>query len=243
MNNQKPDIAITLDTDWAPDCALRMVTDLLINANISATWFTTHDTPLIQQWKKHPSLFELGIHPNFLAGSTQGGTEDEIIDTMVKLIPEAVSMRTHALFQSGPLLAKIKEKTSVQYDSSQFLPEATHVEPVQHLTPSGVLHRLPFIWADDYEMMKEEPQWDLSGLLKSPGKKVIMFHPIHLLLNSSSFQTYETLKSSLPNLNQLSYRDCEPFKNNTERGSLDAFKSLLKENPSRFLKFKDLVQS
>ena len=55
---------ITLDIDWAPDFVLESVIEMVTKANVYATWFITHNTPLLETLAQNPK-FELGIHPNF----------------------------------------------------------------------------------------------------------------------------------------------------------------------------------
>ncbi len=66
--------AITLDVDWAPDFMIDAAAQALVDREVKATWFVTHASPAVERLREHPDLFELGIHPNFLAGSSHGAT-------------------------------------------------------------------------------------------------------------------------------------------------------------------------
>lgn len=55
---------LTFDIDWACDGVLADTIDLVEEADVCATWFVTHDTPLLKRLRENPK-FELGIHPNF----------------------------------------------------------------------------------------------------------------------------------------------------------------------------------
>ena len=68
-------VFLTLDLDWACDGVLEDTIDLVEGEDVSATWFVTHDTPLLERIRSNPR-FELGIHPNFngLLGLGQGAT-------------------------------------------------------------------------------------------------------------------------------------------------------------------------
>lgn len=57
-------IFLTFDIDWASDEVLEYCIDIVEKANIKATWFVTHETPLLGRLRANPN-FELGIHPNF----------------------------------------------------------------------------------------------------------------------------------------------------------------------------------
>ena len=60
------DLVLTLDMDWAPDCAIDFVSEELVSREVRATWFVTHASPAVHRLREHPELFELGIHPNNL---------------------------------------------------------------------------------------------------------------------------------------------------------------------------------
>jgi len=72
-----------------------------------ATWFVTHDTPLISRLRTN-SKFELGIHPNFdflIQGEPRnGGNAQEVVARLLEIVPEAKSVRSHSMTQSSRLL-------------------------------------------------------------------------------------------------------------------------------------------
>ena len=188
---------ITLDIDWAPDYAIDFAAGILIEAQVKATWFVTHNSPAIARLRKYPHLFELGIHPNFLSGTTHGVTESEILSHCMDLAPEARVVRTHGLFQSSNLLEKIIEETPISVDVSLFLPHAAALMPVVYYWPSGKqLVRLPYVWEDDFEMARPDGIWDLGSMIERSSGLVIMdFHPIHVFLNSKTLETYRSVRS------------------------------------------------
>src|ERR1017187_7044133 len=106
-SHTEPCVALTLDIDWAPDFVIDFAADLLIRRRVKATWFVTHSSPAVDRLRDHPELFELGIHPNFLPGSSQGKTVAEVLSFCRACVPEARSMRTHALVQSSGLLGDV----------------------------------------------------------------------------------------------------------------------------------------
>ena len=57
-------IFLTFDLDWCHDEVLRYLLDSLEQRNLSATFFVTHQTDLLERMRNN-SQFELGIHPNF----------------------------------------------------------------------------------------------------------------------------------------------------------------------------------
>ncbi|MGD1845985.1 MAG: hypothetical protein ACFB10_11380 [Salibacteraceae bacterium] len=208
--------ALTFDLDWVPDFVLEDLYNLILEHRVKATLMVTNASPWLDRFREHPELFELGIHPNFLKGSSHGDTEEAVLDYVLKLVPEAVSSRSHAVVQSGPILNRLTHATPIEVDSTVFLPEQPGIQPFQHRSPSASLVRIPFFWADDYEMCKPQPLWSLQRYQEVVGWKVMLFHPIHTYLNSSSMEQYTQMKQHLPSLQEAlpdqveAYRSSEP---------------------------------
>jgi hypothetical protein len=195
------DVVLTIDTDWAPDCTVDFVAEQLIARQLRATWFVTHMSPAITRLTEHPELFELGIHPNFLPGSTHGETPDAVLRHCLALVPEASSMRTHDLVQSTLLLRRIATQSRITTDVSLFLPHTPDLRPVAYLWSDRTFLRIPYFWADDYEMEQRVPCWHLAPLLAAGnGLKVFAFHPIHVYINTPDIQPYQALKRQVPKL-------------------------------------------
>lgn len=220
MQNRLNQYSLTFDTDWASNEALEFVYNILVKNNIKSNWFITHDFPLLKELKRNTDLFELGIHPNFLEGSTQGNTEDEIIENLLTLIPNCKIVRAHSVFQYGKLLSKYVSKYKITIDSGIFLPKYENIEVVEHLTPEGILFRIPIYWADDYELLISNSKWSSMEYNNENGLKVLLFHPIHVYLNTSSHLEYEKLKNSTVENIDYSKRGVyslfEEFTNNKE---------------------------
>lgn len=190
-------IAITFDIDWAPDWMIDWIAAILIEKGVNATWFVTHPSPAIERLKRRSDLFELGIHPNFLPGSTQGNTPEEVLDYCLSIVPDAISVRTHALMQSSHLLSLMIQK-GLLIDVSILLPDAPFIQPVLTYAIDGVLCRIPFFWEDDHEFQKKNPSWTSSNsVAKTDGLKIYNFHPVHIYLNSSDGKAYDEFKHYL----------------------------------------------
>lgn len=189
------DYILTFDVDWAPDWMIEYVANVLISKNVKSTWFVTHISPAIEAIKNRNDLFEIGIHPNCLPGSTHGDTEDEALRHIKEIFPDAISMRTHALYQSSPFLTRAAIDYGISIDVSLFLPRTPNL--VQHcLRWRGAnLWRIPYYWEDDSEMFENDPIWTFSdSRLHVNGLKVFNFHPTYIVLNTDTFSIYETLK-------------------------------------------------
>ena len=196
-------IGIALDIDWAPDFVIDSVARKLIEARTPATWFVTHQSKAVARLAERPDLFELGIHPNFLPGSTHGKSVDEVLDAVMKMAPEAVSMRTHGLVQSTSILDRVMALTPIKIDASMYLAHASGVEVVDYWWNGRHMTRVPFIWEDDLEWQRPKPVWQAEKMVDRPGIKVFAFHPMHVFLNSKDPSAYNVLKGQVKNLGEL----------------------------------------
>lgn len=193
-------VIISLDMDWAPDFILESTAKFLEDTGIKSTWFVTHDSEFVQYMATRPDLFELGIHPNFFSGSTHGEDVQEILNHLLKIVPGAVSVRTHGLYQYSGLIKRMCVEYGLKIDSSIFLPFTSNIRTHQfeygegHNTSKYIM-RAPYFWGDYSAISRLEgigrPD---SKLLSEPGLKIFNFHPIHVGLNSSSLAPYEKLK-------------------------------------------------
>ena len=190
-------IALTFDVDWAPDFTVQRVVSMLEEHNVPGTFFLTHQSPYLKILKNHP-LVELGIHPNFLPNSTHGKTVDEVLDYVIDFCPEAISMRTHGLFQSSNLYFHILKKyPQIRYDFSLYIPENPYITPFEFIDDENrSLIRIPYQWEDDLFFLQKNPV--PRGILFSHASyQIFDFHPIHVYLNSSCSKDYEQLKKNI----------------------------------------------
>jgi ubiquinone/menaquinone biosynthesis C-methylase UbiE len=217
---------LTFDVDWAPDYMIDFAAGLLAQAKVRSTWFVTHESPAIDRMRQRPDLFELGIHPNFLPGSSHGETTKQVLDTCTAMVPEAQSFRTHSLVQSTPLLCEVMQSTRLTIDASLFLPGQAYVAPFRFEWDGHVLLRVPFHWEDDHEMASAAPRWDL-GTRKARGE-VFNFHPIHVYLNSSDMKAYGSLKSRFRRVAEIDRASADAVINR-ERGTRTLFLEVVEQ--------------
>lgn len=234
------DYVITIDIDWAPDFAIDYVAEILIENNVKATWFVTHQSEAIEKLKTREDLFELGIHPNLLENSTHGKTADEVLAHILEIVPGAKSMRTHDLYQSSSFLAKASVDYGIAADLSLFLPRAANLVPHRIKWSGANLWRFPHFWEDDVEMSEDDPIWELSDeRLDVPGLRIFDFHPVHIFLNTPKFEYYNDLKQRLP-VSQWSANFVA--KNvNEGRGPKSIFLELAVELSNKGARVKDLI--
>jgi hypothetical protein len=124
---------------------------------------------------------DVGLHPNFLPGSTHGASVEEVIATTRALWPDAVSFRSHCFYDDTRMLRKMAEH-GFRYDSNLFAFLQPMLAPLR--TVAGTL-RLPVFWEDDVHSGVGLP-WETGTLreaFQGPGLKIVNVHPIRVALN------------------------------------------------------------
>ena len=227
MTHAQTVFTVVLDVDWAPDFIIDETAALLQGLGIRASWFLTHPSAAVERLKTSPEYFELGIHPNFLAGSSQGKSPAEVMDYCLKIVPEAVSMRTHAYFQSSLVFDNIAKTTAIENDASIFMPSTRDLHPARYWIGGRFLNRFPVFWEEDNELKKPEPNLNFTpGMVDSPGLKIFAFHPVLLYLNSASIQNYHMLKNEFANFKNLNEEKISPLINDRISGVRNFLESL-----------------
>jgi hypothetical protein len=201
--NWNRSLYITLDIDWACDEVISHAIDILERADVCATWFVTHQTPMLERLRENPK-FELGIHPNFnflLNGSSQAGANaSEVINNILKIVPESVSARSHSMTQSTNIMG-ILAKAGQIYDCNHFVPHQSGISLKPWQTWNG-LTKVPYFWEDDIACIYQEDV-DMAALANTNGLKVFDFHPIHLYLNTEAIERYESSRAHHNDVAQL----------------------------------------
>ena len=184
-------IYLTFDLDWCSDEVLVDTLDMLEEHGVPATFFVTHETPLLDRIRANP-MNELGIHPNFnflLEGDFRyGRTFREVIEHFLRIVPDAVSVRSHSLVQSSKILDAFSD-CGLTHDCNLFFPLEFRPRAFMHW--SGNLVRVPYIFEDDVECLggwrNKETFEELENL---DCIKVLNWHPIHLFLNTEHLDRY-----------------------------------------------------
>ena len=225
------EVVITLDVDWANDFAITKTADILIENQTKATWFITHNSEAVQRLFEYPDLFEIGVHPNFMPSTTQGNDYREVMRYLMTIVPSAKTVRTHGMFYSAAISQMFAVDFGLEVDSSIFLGEMPHITPHEVVYGDRVLLRIPYLWSDDGEMsIKRHPSFSLRDKnFDVPGLKILCFHPIHISLNSSNINNYDSLKSRY-DISQCTEKEAEPFVN---KGivSNSLLREIIKSNP------------
>ena len=211
-------IAITFDVDWAPDWCVELCLSACRKREVPATFFATHKSDILEDIRRDP-MFELGIHPNFLPGSSHGKTRQEVLDHCLDIVPEACAMRTHGLYQDSSLLHLIgNEYPQITCDVSLFMPFHDNLQATKFPAgqPPRALIRLPYYWEDDIACLWPDHQWS-KPLPEGSGLRIFNFHPIYVGLNAKDLDTYERLKASLEGpLTNVPFEACKNLINEGE---------------------------
>lgn len=213
---------ITIDIDWACDEVINDTADLLEVAGASATWFVTHDSPILDRLRSN-LRWELGIHPNFnflLQGDPRNGRDArEVIDRLVNIVPEAKCVRSHALCQ-GTFIHQAFVDAGLTHDCNDFIPPPAGLQLSPWWHHLG-LTKVPHFWEDDICFATPDGP-SVSELLKGSGLKVFDFHPIHLCLNSAKIEHYNDARPIMNNYAAVCAR-----RTNDSRGSRASMMALL----------------
>ena len=218
-------IFLTFDMDWASDDVLSSVLNILDERELRATFFVTHQTPLLKRMRSNPRI-ELGIHPNFnhlLNGELKEGRDfREVIQRLLTIVPESVSVRSHSLAQSSVILNTFSEFEQ-KYDCSHFIPYRSRLRLRPWLHYDLKLIRIPFFWEDSIYLAYDD-NTSVESLKRAPGLKVFSFHPIHLFLNTERLDRFEESKKFIHDFKGLTEL------RNKKRGTASFFFDLIGRN-------------
>jgi hypothetical protein len=191
----RPVFCFTSDVDWASEPAIQIQQDIYDRYEIKATYFITHHSALLQKWHKQNKI-QLGIHPNFLPGSSHGSSFNEVIDTVMKLAPGARCFRAHRCFDVSPVTDALVEK-GILYDSNLITDLQQNIAPLKH--ESGLI-RFPCFYEDGIHF-KWHRNWDFAEyaeIFSRSGLKIISAHPMITALNVTSKEYWAELKIKFP---------------------------------------------
>lgn len=230
-------ICLTFDTDWCPEFAIKEILDIIRENNLKATFFVTHDSKLCREIDGYGDNIEIGIHPNFFSNSTQGSQDEEILDNLIKIYPNAIGVRSHSLFCNSRLLNLFKTK-GLSYDSNLFLWKEKDIAPFRNWND---LIRIPYFWEDYPHIFLNMPIKFDSNILSQKGLKIFNFHPILVYLNCSNLNSYENLKEKGPVLNlKMDIVDKYVSKGSGVKTFLVSLSKFIKENRIKTYTLKEI---
>lgn len=229
---------LTFDVDWAPDWSVRETLEILREYDVRATFFITHPSETVEEIAA--AGHEVGIHPNFAAGSTQGDAPVQIVESLMRVWPLARVMRTYGLHQSSRLFQQVVTAfPQLEYDLSILTQGFRHVGWFEWRMPGTRMRRMNYNWEDDVAFEHPEHEW---GRFEPLGELMVLdFHPIHVSLNCHSTAPYDALKRELGArpLTEASRASAAPLRDE-RAGTYDYLRAVL-ASPARPLSFEELV--
>jgi ubiquinone/menaquinone biosynthesis C-methylase UbiE len=190
-----PVFSMTADVDWASEYCIQDFLDLVKAFDIKPTVYGTHRSEVLDRAYRAGDI-EVGVHPNFLPGSTHGEDVKSVIDHVFRLFPNARSFRSHCFYDTSPMAAEMKRR-GIHYDSNLCLYQQHNLVPLRH--SSGIL-RFPVFWEDDTHWNTTDGDWELDHFLErflTPGLKVLNFHPFNVAANTPNAETYYRTKKHI----------------------------------------------
>ena len=189
--------AVTLDVDWASDAAIADTIDLIGSYGIVPTCFVTHPSAAIAEFVDSGRI-EVGIHPNFLPGSSHGTNPADVFDYCLDLCPRPVAFRSHGFSDSSAIVLEARRR-GLRFDSNLCLYFQPDIVPIWHW--AGIW-RLPVFWEDDIQW-RTGGSWNFGeyrDAFLTPGLKVINVHPFVQSLNIPDQRFYDAQVGSTTSL-------------------------------------------
>lgn len=235
----RPIYAVTGDVDWASEPCIEDMIGTLTSFDVKPTLFLTHRSEAIAQ---HLALgkIEVGVHPNFLPGSSHGTDISSVIDHVLSIAPGSKCFRSHCFMDGTPIMLAMRQR-GILYDSNSCEFLQSPLNPVQHW--SGVL-RFPVFWEDDINW-RVGRGWDFNDLKASfdrPGLKIINVHPFNFALNIATQAEYDDLKHHAPNLTRDVMLELRNKGSGTRSFVLD-FLTYVRDRGERFIPLSQLFMT
>jgi hypothetical protein len=193
-----PLFCLTSDIDWASEYAIEDFISLVSGYGIRPTVFATHRSAVLEQHQARGAI-ELGIHPNFLPGSSHGNDYLDVIDHMVREFPDARTFRSHCFFDSALVTQQMAQR-GFTHDSNLCVYLQPRLVPLRHA--SGLV-RFPVFFEDDVHWLQSAGDWSLERCLTiflSAGLKVLNFHPFFVAANIPNQDYYLEVKEHIKTL-------------------------------------------
>ena len=129
---------------------------------------------------------------------SNGATDQEVVERLLDIVPQAQSVRSHSMLQSTRVL-DLFQRNGLTHDVNQFIPSGAGLILKPWRLWNGMT-RVPYVWEDDMHcMFSETDQLEIEPSVlandSSLGIRVFDFHPIHVFLNTESLDRYERTRA------------------------------------------------
>ena len=199
----RPCFCLTSDLDWASDYALQDFMSLVEAFKIRPTLFATHASPLLTDLIAREAI-EIGLHPNYLPGSSHGESIASVTGHLCGLFPQAKAFRSHHFFHSSGVEQEMV-KRQILLDSNLSLYFQPGIVPLRR--GSG-LTCLPVFWEDDTHW-SNGGTWEADKYIRrflTPGLKILNVHPFFIAANIPDQNYYEEIRAHIPTLSARSVK-------------------------------------
>jgi len=219
MKSDIKKIILTFDTDWVPSFIIEDIINL--TNDIPVTFLLTDK--IAQEVLRDVPNTEIGIHPNFMHGSSHGINRRQVIEHMLDIVPGAQIVRAHNLVQDSTIL-NLYVEYGILYDLSLLEYQNLNIKPFLYW--NGLV-RIPYNFEDDILCTINEKILPVKWLEKA-SLLICDFHPIHIFLNSENMERYNSLRNQY-DLKLIKPKDIYPFVNRKTAGIRDLFVCLLNQ--------------
>lgn len=191
--SQENIFCFTMDTDWASEYAIEKTIAMYSELGIKPTVFATNKSYIIEESARR-KIIDVGIHPNFVNGSSQGNTDREIIQYCIDNIPKTQAFRCHRWYAVNDIYDLLYDQ-GFRYESNQCT-DLDLVSPYIHR--SGMICFPVFMEDGAYILHERSLKFsDVQYFFEQDGLKIINIHPMHFMLNTPYFSYTRNVKDSV----------------------------------------------
>lgn len=218
--DEQPVFCFTSDIDWASEAVINDYFQRLPMELLKLTTFVTHKSEIIEN-QYRAGVIQRGIHPNFLPGSSHGNSFREVIETCMSFAPEATCTRSHRAFDVTDTSHMLYNEFHIKYCSNTITTLAPKITP---FWLESKLLQIP-VFFEEGSFLYNQLGLSIQPFLdyfKSPGLKVISFHPINMAFNTPCVPWMRQIKDSMTR-EEFNHIDEEMIeaKRNREKGAFD----------------------
>lgn len=187
QNSWKKKIFLTFDLEWASDEAINFLIDLLLEYDVKATFFLTHDSKAVRRILKYKQNFSVGLHPNYnflLENNERKNINFEsIFLKLYNQFKNTKSVRAHSLV-NGSKLTSLYKKKGIKYLSNSLCYKVKNLKPWKDFNN---IVNLPIVWADDISLYLNDLNKNLN-FVNNYSLNILDFHPTAVFLNSCDYK-------------------------------------------------------
>jgi hypothetical protein len=190
----EPVFCFTADVDWASEESLEECHRLFESFGITVTYFMTHPSEVLQNLHDKNAI-NVGIHPNFLKGSSHGEGFEAVIEYCTTKLPKTECFRSHRYYDVTDITHGLKSK-GFKYDSNVCTLLQQNIQPFKH--ESGLI-RFPTFFEDGTYLFNNFPLEKLviPKIFSQNNLMIISVHPMHMVMNSPNIKYSRNVKDKL----------------------------------------------